>query len=290
MFEIGWSEMLVIAVVLIVIVGPKDLPKMLRTFGKTVAKLRGMAGDFQKQFNEALKEAELDDVKKSIDDIRGLNPANEIRKSINPFEKAAADVRAGLDKALRPDSAAVASPVAHPAEPLKTGPDFSLGESEPELSTSAPEGLVATDPPEPPSAVSHPAAPLKNGADHSASAPLASAATPSVAAAAASTPTPPPATPAPSAASPIPAPAAATAPAVGNAPAAKPAKAATAKTAAPAARPTASAKKPTASSAKPAAAKADASAKAVAAPVAAKASAKPKSAAGNGAKRQGSSK
>ena len=48
---------------------------MLRTFGKTTAKLRAMAGDFQKQFNEALKEAELDDVKKSVDELRGLNPA-----------------------------------------------------------------------------------------------------------------------------------------------------------------------------------------------------------------------
>ena len=68
MFEVGWTEMLVIAVVMIVVVGPKDLPQMLRTFGRTTAKLRAMAGDFQKQFNEALKEAELDDVKKSVDD------------------------------------------------------------------------------------------------------------------------------------------------------------------------------------------------------------------------------
>ena len=95
MFDIGWSEMLVIAIVMIVVVGPKDLPRMLRTFGKTTAKLRAMAADFQKQFNEALKEAELDDVKKSVDELRSLNPANEIRKQLNPFEKAAADVRAG---------------------------------------------------------------------------------------------------------------------------------------------------------------------------------------------------
>lgn len=106
MFDIGWTEMLVIAVVLIVVVGPKDLPKMLRTFGKTTAKLRSMAGDFQKQFNEALKEAELDDVKKSVDSLRSLNPANEIKKQLNPFEKAAADVRAGLDKALKPSAPA----------------------------------------------------------------------------------------------------------------------------------------------------------------------------------------
>ncbi len=63
MFEIGWTEMLVIAVVMIVVVGPKDLPSMLRTFGKTTAKLRAMARDFQKQFNQALKEAELDDAR-----------------------------------------------------------------------------------------------------------------------------------------------------------------------------------------------------------------------------------
>ena len=109
MFDIGWTEMLVIAVVMIVVVGPKDLPKMLRTFGKTTAKLRSMAGDFQKQFNEALKEAELDDVKKSVDSLRSLNPANEIRKQLNPFEKAAADVRAGLDKALKPSTPAAGS-------------------------------------------------------------------------------------------------------------------------------------------------------------------------------------
>lgn len=71
MFEVGWTEMLVIAIVMIVVVGPKDLPNMLRTFGRTTAKLRAMAADFQKQFNEALKEAELDDVKKSVDELRG---------------------------------------------------------------------------------------------------------------------------------------------------------------------------------------------------------------------------
>jgi len=124
MFEIGWTEMLVIAIVMIVVVGPKDLPKMLRTFGKTAAKLRSMAGDFQKQFNEALKEAELDEVKKSVDTLRGLNPTAEIKKQLNPFEKAAADVRAGLDAAMKPKpstAAEPAPPVTHVAEPLKTG-------------------------------------------------------------------------------------------------------------------------------------------------------------------------
>lgn len=120
MLEVGWSEMLVIAVVLIVVVGPKDLPGMLRTFGRTTSKLRSMAGDFQRQFNEALKEAELDDVKKTVDELRSLNPKDQIRKHINPFEKAAADVRAGLDS-LKPQPPKQAEPTAHAAGPLKPG-------------------------------------------------------------------------------------------------------------------------------------------------------------------------
>ncbi|MGE0499591.1 MAG: Sec-independent protein translocase protein TatB [Rhizobiaceae bacterium] len=120
MFDIGWTEMLVIAIVMIVVVGPKDLPKMLRTFGRTTTKLRSMAGDFQKQFNEALKEAELDEVKKTVDGLR--NPVGEIRKQLNPFEKAAADVRAGLDAALKQSTTLKpAEKDVHAAEPLKNG-------------------------------------------------------------------------------------------------------------------------------------------------------------------------
>lgn len=99
MLDVGWSEMLVIAVVMIVVVGPKDLPQMLRTFGRMTTKMRGMANDFQRQFNEALKEAELEDVKKSVDSLRSLNPAAEIRKQLNPFEKAASDVKSSIDDA-----------------------------------------------------------------------------------------------------------------------------------------------------------------------------------------------
>lgn len=154
MFEIGWTEMLVIAVVMIVVVGPKDLPKMLRTFGKTTAKLRAMAGDFQKQFNEALKEAELDDVKKSVDALKGLNPATEIKKQLNPFEKAAADVRSGLDT-LKPKPPEPASPTAVAAEPLKNGAAAMPGEA---VSTpAAPAAAPSTPAPAAVAAASVPA-------------------------------------------------------------------------------------------------------------------------------------
>ncbi|CAM5609682.1 Sec-independent protein translocase protein TatB [Mycolicibacterium aubagnense] len=142
MFEVGWTEMLVIAIVMIVVVGPKDLPNMLRTFGRTVAKLRAMAGDFQKQFNEALKEAELDDVKKSVDELRNLNPAAQIRKQLNPFEQAAADVRSGVDNMMKPkpaeDPAAPAAAEPQAAEPLKNGATVLPGVNGPETMPAAP--------------------------------------------------------------------------------------------------------------------------------------------------------
>ncbi len=150
MLEVGWSEMLVIAVVMIVVVGPKDLPRMLRTFGRTTAKLRAMAGDFQKQFNEALQEAELDDVKKSVDALRGLNPAAEIRKQLNPFEKAAADVRSGLDTMMKPSAPTPAAAEAHPAEPLKNGATEMPGVAGPTTMPEPPK----LDPSAPPPATS----------------------------------------------------------------------------------------------------------------------------------------
>jgi len=61
MLEVGWSEILVIALILIIVVGPKDLPGMLRTFGRMATRVRGMANEFKGQFDEALREADLDD-------------------------------------------------------------------------------------------------------------------------------------------------------------------------------------------------------------------------------------
>lgn len=118
---------------------------MLRTFGKTTAKLRVMAGDFQKQFNDALKEAELDDVKKSVDSLRSLNPTAEIKKQLNPFEKAAADVRAGLDKAMKP-TPEPAGEVAKPTEPLKNGAAAMPGVSGPEAMPAASPVFAAAEP------------------------------------------------------------------------------------------------------------------------------------------------
>ncbi len=93
MLEVGWSELLVIAIVMIVVVGPKDLPKMLRTFAGFAKKARGMANEFQSQFTDAMRDAELDDVRKTIADVRSLNPKNALKDAFDPIRKAGEDVK-----------------------------------------------------------------------------------------------------------------------------------------------------------------------------------------------------
>ncbi|MEZ5801652.1 MAG: Sec-independent protein translocase protein TatB [Nitratireductor sp.] len=113
MFDVGWTELVVIAMVAILVVGPKDLPSMLRAFGKTVSQLRRMAGDFQKQFDDALKEAELDDVKK-IASSKNFQPLEDARKSMMNFQK---DVNKSVKELeAMPDAALDAKPDAALAE------------------------------------------------------------------------------------------------------------------------------------------------------------------------------
>ncbi|MHB0950490.1 MAG: Sec-independent protein translocase protein TatB [Allorhizobium sp.] len=101
MLDIGWTELLVIAVILIVVVGPKDLPPMIRAFGKMTSRLRKTAGEFRSQFDEALREAELDDLRKTVSDVRSLNPANAMRDALNPLREAGNEIREDLKKATK---------------------------------------------------------------------------------------------------------------------------------------------------------------------------------------------
>src|ERR1700761_4989233 len=70
MFDIGWSEFLVIAVVALIAIGPKELPGVLRMIGQWMGKARKMAAEFQGQFQEAMREAEMADLKKSFDEVK----------------------------------------------------------------------------------------------------------------------------------------------------------------------------------------------------------------------------
>ncbi|MDB5627814.1 MAG: sec-independent protein translocase [Tardiphaga sp.] len=76
MFDIGWSELVVIGVVALIAIGPKELPGVLRMVGQWMGKARKMASEFQGQFNEAMREAEMADLKKTFDDVK--DAANDL--------------------------------------------------------------------------------------------------------------------------------------------------------------------------------------------------------------------
>jgi len=89
MFDIGWGELVVIGIVALIAIGPKELPTVLRTLGQYMGKVRRMAADFQGQFQEALREAEMADLKKqaedlksSVSDIANFDPMVNTQKEI----------------------------------------------------------------------------------------------------------------------------------------------------------------------------------------------------------------
>jgi sec-independent protein translocase protein TatB len=82
MFGIAWSELLLIGVVALVVIPPKDLPAMMRMVGKWVGQMRRMAYDFQYQVKDALREAELDDIRKSVTEIANMEEITEIQRDL----------------------------------------------------------------------------------------------------------------------------------------------------------------------------------------------------------------
>jgi sec-independent protein translocase protein TatB len=83
MFDIGWSELLVIAVVAIIVIGPKELPRLMRTFGHYTGKLRRAAADFQRQFEEAVRESEIEEVRKAMHDFRDASQSVDLKAPID---------------------------------------------------------------------------------------------------------------------------------------------------------------------------------------------------------------
>ncbi|MCK0198849.1 Sec-independent protein translocase protein TatB [Ancylobacter sp. 6x-1] len=146
MFDIGWSEMMLIGVVALVVIGPKELPAVLRTVGQGVGKLRRMAGEFQGQFREALREAELDGLREGLkkdftsfsEDTRNAisaaiptNPLHDLEKEMNaaaaqPASAKPVDEKAAIDqiegRIAAPPPAEAPQGVAEPLPAAPTAP------------------------------------------------------------------------------------------------------------------------------------------------------------------------
>lgn len=113
MFEVGWSEILVIAIVALIVFPTKDLPRLLRTVGQLVGKARRMAGDMQAQFNQALREAEreadLTDIKSSV---QSINPLTDLKKTFDPVRTFGDDLKKSVTTPIAPKAVeSAAAPV-----------------------------------------------------------------------------------------------------------------------------------------------------------------------------------
>jgi sec-independent protein translocase protein TatB len=141
MFDIGWSEFVVIAVVALIAIGPKELPGVLRMVGQWMGKARRMASEFQGQFQEAMREAEMADLKKSFDEVKEAATGVTSGNIMTSLEK---DVGNALriDDAEKPVATSEASTPEVPTPPKSDVPEASI----PETFTSADAEALASQP------------------------------------------------------------------------------------------------------------------------------------------------
>jgi sec-independent protein translocase protein TatB len=114
-FGLSMSELMVIAVIALIVVGPKDLPKMLRTIARYVTKLRGMAGEFQRHLDAAIRETGIDEVKKDMKNLTNFTVTSDIGKKMSEdFKKQGDEIKKMLDAPEKPleEQPALAEPAA----------------------------------------------------------------------------------------------------------------------------------------------------------------------------------
>ena len=109
MFDLGWPEMLVIVVVALLVIGPKDLPTALRTVMGVVRRMRGMAREFHRSLDELARESGLDEVKREFDNVKGLGYDDDVRDALSPVDDLTPDLPSG-NSILNPELAAPDAP------------------------------------------------------------------------------------------------------------------------------------------------------------------------------------
>jgi sec-independent protein translocase protein TatB len=125
MFDFGLSmgELMVIALIALIVVGPKDLPKMLRTIGKVVTRMRGMAGEFHRHLDAAIREAGIEDVKKEMRNLTNVAASSDIgKKTADELKKHENEIKKVLDSPAAP-AASAAEPEHAASEPSIPAPE-----------------------------------------------------------------------------------------------------------------------------------------------------------------------
>jgi sec-independent protein translocase protein TatB len=133
MFDIGWSELLVIGIVALVVIGPKDLPKVLRALGSMMSKVRSMANEFQGQFQDAMRDAELADLKKQAENLAST-AQNAIQ---NPMQSIESEIQKSIDAPQPPAATDAQIDAAIPAPPQAEPVNIEPAPIAPSATTSA---------------------------------------------------------------------------------------------------------------------------------------------------------
>ena len=140
MFDIGWGELVVIGIVALIAIGPKELPTVLRTLGQYMGKVRRMASEFQGQFQEAMREAELVELKKQAEDLK--SSVSDLGK-LDPLAETQKQIESAFDDAAKPElpkpdsSGAVETTEASPPAPIDVAlPEPSAPVSEKDFATA----------------------------------------------------------------------------------------------------------------------------------------------------------
>lgn len=127
--QFGFFELVLVAVVALIVVGPKDLPKLMRSAGRLVAKARSLAGEFTAAFDQMAREAEMEDLRKEIEDLKKNNPITDVKREME-------DSLAPIDKELREEAQAIhkaanetPKPETAPAETEAAQPEAEPGET-----------------------------------------------------------------------------------------------------------------------------------------------------------------
>ena len=130
MLDLSWSHILIVLIVALVVVGPKDLPKLMRIVGRWVGKARTMADQFRKSFDEMARQSELDELRQEIEALRTQRPLadiqNTLHQSILPPDPMPAALEAPKPESangMAETSASPASPESHPAEHAPEAPE-----------------------------------------------------------------------------------------------------------------------------------------------------------------------
>lgn len=132
MLDIGWSEMAVVAVIALIIIGPKDLPRILRLGGRWAGKARAIARDFQNSLDDMVRESELNEVKKDVESAASYDVKKEVENAIDPT---------GI---LTPNIEPAASDTATDAAPASVAKPASEAKDEPGIESSSKDALSET--------------------------------------------------------------------------------------------------------------------------------------------------